>query len=284
MPIHKAAWTAGHRPRFAHDLASGGPRLRRNKAPRHGGNASNVQCSNRKTDQPQEAKTHQPQSSHAVTNCGRRYDLRAGESGGAHARSSHWITPRDKPTSGDKFSASSWLHDGVCLSPHSEMMSLSGSLIGAQIGLSRAREESWDEQTLHGCQSGTPYEPAALHDPPRTDNPKDQGFLDCLGVAWVAPCFGSLLQSSHPMGFHAASNTMTPQHADKRMAVLSHLAVWWCSSRRAPLGRFGCANERCRSKTNARRTRLERQEQTIKPPRRAQQPLCLWLASHIAQP
>lgn len=58
------------------------------------------------------------------------------------------------------------------------MMSLSGSLIGAQTGLSRAREESWDEQTLHRCQSGTPYEPTALHDPPRTDNPKDQGSLD----------------------------------------------------------------------------------------------------------
>lgn len=30
------------------------------------------------------------------------------------------------------------------------------------------------------------------------------------------------------MSLYAASNPMTPQLADKRMAVLSHLAVWWC--------------------------------------------------------
>jgi hypothetical protein len=89
--------------------------------------------------------------------------------------------------------------------------------------------------------------------------------LTGLGVAWVAPCFGSLLQPSHPMGFRAASNTMTPQLADKRMAVLSHLAVWWCSSRRAPLSRFRCANERCRRKTNVRNTGLGTRKQTIKP-------------------
>ena len=132
------------------------------------------------------------------------------------------------------------------------MMSLSGLLIGAATRLSRAREESWDEQTLQRCQSGTPYEPAALHDPPRTDNPKDQGSLDCswggVGGAlfWKPFAIVSSYGLSRCQYYHDATA------ADKRMAVLSHLAVWWCSSRRAPLGRFGYANERCRSKTIVR--------------------------------
>ena len=113
--------------------------------------------------------------------------------------------------------------------------------------------------------------------------PRIKALLTGLGVAWVAPCFGSLLHSSHPMGFHAAINTMTPQLADKRMAVLSHLAVWWCSSRCVPLGCFGCANERCRSKTNVRRIRSGTQEQTPKPLEHTRQPPCLWLVSHFAQ-
>jgi hypothetical protein len=50
--------------------------------------AVNVRRSTSETDQPHEDKPHQPQLSHAVINCGRRYDARAGESGGADCRAS----------------------------------------------------------------------------------------------------------------------------------------------------------------------------------------------------
>ncbi len=65
-----------------------------------GGNARNLLRSTSDGDQPNLAKTHQPQSSHAVTNCGRRYDAKAGESGGAHVGPRLGSHPETRPTSG----------------------------------------------------------------------------------------------------------------------------------------------------------------------------------------
>lgn len=77
-------------------------------------------------------------------------------------------------------------------------MSLSGSLIDAANRGFRAREESWDEQTLHWCQSG-PSQYALLtrqrlHDPLRTDTPKDQGSLDW---SWSGVGGAMLWEHSH---------------------------------------------------------------------------------------
>jgi hypothetical protein len=98
--------------------------------------------------------------------------------------------------SGEELTASSWLHRRCLLYPHQGTLPLSGSLIDAANRGFRAREESWDEQTLHWCQSG-PSKHALLtrqrlHDPLRTDNSKDKAFLLGLGVAWVAPCLGDV--------------------------------------------------------------------------------------------
>lgn len=54
--------------------------------------------------------------------------------------------------------------------------------------------------------------------------PKDQGSIHRLGVAWVAPAQDPSPRS-HPMGFSAANYPMTPQAADRRMAVLHDLAA-----------------------------------------------------------
>lgn len=88
--------------------------LRRHEAPRHWRECQECVTFISDADQPDQVKPHQPQSSHAVTNCGRRYDVKAGESGSAHVGPRLESHPETSPRLGRNFTACSWLHDGVC--------------------------------------------------------------------------------------------------------------------------------------------------------------------------
>lgn len=107
----------------------------------------------------------------------------AGESGGAHTGVGRRLESHSEtsPQLGEE-SQPLLGYRTVSFVPTERDGVLSNSLIEAANRGFRAREESWDGQTLHWCQSGpTKYALLTrqrLHDPLCTGNFKDQGLLD----------------------------------------------------------------------------------------------------------